>query len=156
MNGARRQRLVVGLGNTLRGDDALGALVIRELSPLVDPDSVQLLQCAAVTPELAATLAAVDLVVFIDASRNGPIGQVEYRQLESETGGLPFTHGCGIAALPQLVRQLYGHAPTAYLLTVRGGSFDLQDGRLTPEMEAMVRPIVEKTLALLDDDGRDR
>jgi Ni,Fe-hydrogenase maturation factor len=109
-----------------------------------------------VTPELAATLAAVDLAVFIDASQNGPIGRIECQLLESETGGLPFTHGCGIAALPELARQLYGRAPTVYLLTARGGSFDLHDGRLSPATEAMVRPMVERTLALLADDGRDR
>ncbi|MBM4005709.1 MAG: hypothetical protein FJ295_20885 [Planctomycetes bacterium] len=100
------------------------------------------------TPELAAVLAAVDLAIFIDPSQSGSIGLVACQRLESGSAIPPLTHGCDIPALPRLARQLYGRAPSAYLLTARGGSFDLPDGQLTPATEAMVQPLAERTLAL--------
>jgi Ni,Fe-hydrogenase maturation factor len=52
------RRLVIGIGNLLRGDDGVGGLLAEE----VGGRSVQQL-----TPELAAELAELEVVVFIDA-----------------------------------------------------------------------------------------
>ena len=58
--------LVVGVGNTLRGDDGVGPFVI-DLLRTARPPGLELRSVQALLPELAAELPAHHAVVFVDA-----------------------------------------------------------------------------------------
>ncbi len=58
--------LVVGVGNTLRGDDGVGPFVI-DLLRATDPEDLDLLTVQSLLPELATRLPGHDAVVFVDA-----------------------------------------------------------------------------------------
>ena len=62
--------LVIGYGNTLRQDDALGCLIADEVGRW-QRTGVRSMSLAQLTPELAAELAAAETAVFVDA-RNAP------------------------------------------------------------------------------------
>ncbi len=149
MKSAGPATLVIGLGNTLRGDDALGPLVAQRVRDAVDPHRVTVLERAVLAPELACEVARSDLVIFLDASVDGPVGQIVCREVTAQVSATSISHGSRPAGLLDLAQQLYGRAPVAYLLTSRGVSFELSDGTLSPTVAAMVEPLVTKTLDMI-------
>ena len=115
--------LLIGYGNTLRGDDALGPVAIERLRLLL-PEA-ELISCHQLGPELAERMAACDLAIFIDATCDGEPGAVHVERLQpaaEHSGSL--THHLGPAALLELAHALYGHAPQAMLVTGVGSSFE--------------------------------
>jgi hydrogenase maturation protease len=143
------QTLVVGLGNTLRGDDALGRIAAERLRPAVDPNQVKVIDQCAPTPELAAEMSAVALVIFLDASADGPADRVVTRRLTESAAADSLAHRVDLGGLLGLARRLYGHAPEAYAVTFRGRSFDFSDTQLSQEAEAASHVLVREALRLI-------
>ncbi len=115
--------LLIGYGNTLRGDDALGPMAVECLrTQLGDAEFVS---CHQLTPELAERLAACELALFVDATSDGEPGTVEAKLLSPETAdAASLTHHVNPAALLELARTLYGLAPRAMLVTGSGANFE--------------------------------
>jgi hydrogenase maturation protease len=119
--------LLIGYGNTLRGDDALGPLAIERLRTLL-PEA-EFVSCHQLGPELAGQMAAFDVVLFIDARSEGEPGTVRVERLSRDAGHVAsLTHHVHPAALLELTETLYGHAPGAMLVTGVGTSFELREG----------------------------
>jgi len=108
--------LVVGYGNTLRRDDGAGCLVADRVEAL-GLDGVRVLSCPQLTPDVAAQLAGVATVVFVDATVAATT-KVGWRSLAPDDTCPVSTHATDPRALLALARELYGHAPAAWLLTV--------------------------------------
>ncbi len=120
--------LLIGYGNTLRGDDALGPLAIERLRPLL-PDT-ECLSCQQLSPELAERLAECELALFVDAACDGEPGVVRVVGLSAKSGdsSASLTHHVEAAALLELARVLYGRAPQAVLVTGTGADFGNCEG----------------------------
>jgi hydrogenase maturation protease len=135
--------LLIGYGNALRGDDALGPMAVERLRPLLTtalpttalpttalptnalPINVELLSCHQLAPELAERLARCELALFVDAAARGEPGTVHVQRLWPEAAGIAsLTHHIQPAALLALARELYGRAPEAMLVTGAGATFD--------------------------------
>lgn len=108
-----RRLEVIGIGNPLRGDDGVGALLAEQ----VGGRSVQQL-----TPELAASLASLEAVLFIDAwlapTAAGPRLQPLSPVSVARDGAGGESHGLTPPELLAISQALYGHAPEAQLLLV--------------------------------------
>ena len=141
--------LVVGLGNTLRGDDALGRIAAQELRLQVDPQQVRVIDQTAPTPELAAEVAAASLVIFLDASVDGPPDRICTHRLGVATPAAPAAHQLTAPAVLQLARQLYDRSVEAYVITFCTSSFDFGDRCLSPAAERACQAFVAETLALI-------
>jgi len=136
--------LVVGYGNTLRGDDAFGPVVADRLRQVVDSDRVRVLSLHQLTPELAEEIAVCDRVIFIDASLASPAGELVCRPLDDgEVGAAALVHTVGPDQLLALARLVYGRAPPAALVTVGGQSFELGDRLLSPPVATVVELAVD-------------
>ena len=59
--------LVIGYGNTLRGDDGVGPRVVEAIGTLGLP-GVRTLICPLLTPELADPISRAEKVIFVDAA----------------------------------------------------------------------------------------
>ena len=104
--------LVIGYGNTLRGDDAFGPIVADRLRTAADSERVLILTCHQLTPELASDIAACEHVIFIDASIASPAGELVCRDLTAgEAAAGPLIHSLGPEQLLSLARLVYGRAP---------------------------------------------
>lgn len=113
--------LVLGYGNELRGDDALGlhfASAAQELGWPAFP-------CRHLTPELAEVLRDYESVLFVDATRND---EAVCWQAVPEQGDLWPLHAGSPAALLALTRSLYGRAPEGWLLSLPGEEFGFSTG----------------------------
>lgn len=143
--------LVVGCGNTLRGDDAVGIRVVEEFSASLLPAGIETLACQQYTPELAAELAHYDRVLFVDAQipavepGNFP-GKICLTEVDpaDRSGSTGITHSMDVAGLLSLTQTLFGHSPSAALLTVEAANFDLSE-TLSPEIQAVIPGLLTLT-----------
>jgi hydrogenase maturation protease len=117
-------RLVIALGNPSRGDDALGPLIAERLAALALP-GVEVLVDYQLQIEYALDLRGRSEVIFVDATVAGDdpftLEPVAARGDPSVT-----SHALSPQALLEGYRRLTGATPPpAFVLAVRGRSFDL-------------------------------
>jgi hydrogenase maturation protease len=96
--------LVVGVGNTLRGDDGVGPFVI-DLLRACGAEDLDLRTVHALLPELAADLPGHDAVVFVDADVRATA--VTLRPLQAE--GREGIHRLAPERVVRLARRLGFH-----------------------------------------------
>jgi hydrogenase maturation protease len=121
--------LVFGIGNPGRRDDGLGPALADALTRSFVPGS------GHVTGEFryqlniedAATMKDFDLVVFADAAKSGA-SPVTLEKIEPAKTITFSTHALAPASVLALCAELYGTAPEAYVLAVRGDEFDVGEG----------------------------
>lgn len=117
--------LIIAVGNESRGDDALGPLLLRQLTELVDPRQVELLEDFQLQIEHAADLAERDLVLFLDAGMDTPAPYTFYRAERDERTVL-FSHALTPEALLETYATVFQRPPPpAYVLCIRGEQFEL-------------------------------
>jgi len=104
--------LVVGYGNTLRGDDGVGYRMAEQVE-LWNLPNVTTIACHQLTPELVANLAECDRVIFIDATPPGMQIEVAWRSLSPSDAPMLEAHRSDPADLLRLTAQLYDTAPSA-------------------------------------------
>lgn len=108
--------LVIGYGNTLRNDDGVGPLIAEKIEELCLP-GVETVQCGLLTPELAEPIARAKLVVFVDAAVDAP-REVQLRTLAPADSCQIMAHAADPRTMLALARDVFGHAPRAWWLTV--------------------------------------
>ena len=113
---AKRSLLVIGYGNTLRSDDGVGPKVAEAIATLNLP-GVASLTCGLLTPELADPIAHAEQVVFVDAALDSP-GEVQLRKLAPAESSQIMAHAADPRTLLALARDVFGHAPEAWWLTI--------------------------------------
>jgi hydrogenase maturation protease len=124
--------LVIGYGNTLRGDDGIGPAVAEGVAALGLP-GVRVIVAHQLTPELAADLADARLAVFVDAAVGGePVTAV---RIEAAAAGMALTHAADPRGLLALCAAVYGRCPEVWLVTAAGSDFDFRDGLSTTGRE---------------------
>lgn len=133
-----RPALILGVGNGLRGDDAIGPLVCARLgSPAVDCGDA---------PERYTGLAAdpsVERVLMVDAMDFGAaVGEVAFCRSEELVERFGTTHDSGLAVLARFVQGEYGK-PVAVL------GIQPCDTRFGAEVSAGVLAAVETVSAWL-------
>ena len=107
---------LIGYGNTLRGDDGVGYRLVEALEGL-ELGQVECYCCHQLTPELAADLARVDRVIFVDAtSPQNPPSPLRLEQIGACSNPNLGMHQAHPAQILALAENLYGHSPLAYAL----------------------------------------
>ena len=141
-------RVVIGYGNELRGDDAVGPRVARAIEALELPDVTT---CATpqLTPELAEVLAQAELAVFVDAALGGPAGTVEVVLLKPLALQTPLGHLTHPPALLALAQAVFGRSPQAWIVRIFGAGFDIGQA-VSPDAEAGTLAAVDAVVALLN------
>jgi hydrogenase maturation protease len=142
--------LIVGYGNPIRGDDALGWRAAERLRELVTDPDVEILTLHQLAPELMEPLSQVDLAIFIDAAAAGPEpGAVLERRIEPRaSGAASFTHHATPEALLWAARALYGRAAEGRMISVTGADFSYSMD-LSPTVQARLEDVVAAVLRLI-------
>jgi hydrogenase maturation protease len=116
--------VILGYGNPLRGDDAVGWLAATELRSRLTDCDVRVVATHQLNPEHAELLAEADLAVFIDASAETPAGTLTQTQIyPAQDGARPYTHHLTPETLLACAREFYGASPEAVLFAVGGRNF---------------------------------
>lgn len=141
--------LVIGYGNSLRGDDGIGLKVaqiiagwhLREVRSLPRPQ---------LTPELAAELAQVDLAIFVDANQAADINAVKLYSLKPSNSINFKSHFSDPQALLNLTQALFGKCPQAWWVIVPGIDFQFSE-RLSSLAEQGVSQALIQIRSLLSE-----
>lgn len=123
--------LVIGYGNELRSDDGVGPSTARAVGKL-PVEGVQVLEAHQLTPELAEPIAKADRVIFIDATLAGSPGEVTVQPLAPADLTGPMGHLSRPDQLLALAKAVFGHAPTAWLVTITVQSLELGEKLTLP------------------------
>lgn len=116
MNDARPRILVLGLGNDILGDDAVGLLAARRLRTLL-PDSVDVVESPGGGLDLLDLLEGYDRAVLIDAimtGKNPPGTILEFSDADFKKDDAPSPHYAGLPTVIQLAESLGIHFPSQF------------------------------------------
>jgi hydrogenase maturation protease len=139
--------LVIGYGNDLRGDDAVGPLAAAAVAAW-DAPGVWALAVHQLTPELAEALAVADLAIFVDACASPDREEVETHLIAPAVTDTVLGHTGDPRGLLALTAALYGHCPAAWSITVPARSFAFGAG-LSPVAERGLAAALERVRDLI-------
>jgi len=106
-----KRPLLIGYGNCLREDDAVGWHAVERIN--TDADIVQ---CRQLTPELAPKIAQASIVVFFDAAIDQEPGSIHEARVSPDAFE-SWTHHVSPGQLLAMAKQLTGCMPAAFLIT---------------------------------------
>ena len=137
--------LVIGFGNPLRGDDAFGFAAAEQFSGRVAGSGVEVLALHQLAPELMEQVSQAGSVVFIDASLEGPPGELRRTAVTPAESASPeaFTHHLTPQALLAGTKAVYGRAPEAVLYTVGAATFEFGAAMSSEVAHALDRLVAE-------------
>lgn len=119
-----KPRLVIGIGNPSRGDDAIGSICIEHLQAAHLPD-VELLTDFQLQVEYVLDLHGRDRIIFIDAAASGP-EPFAFKPIQAEADSSYSSHALSPQSLLAAYARHYRQAaPPAFLLAIRGHAFEL-------------------------------
>lgn len=139
----RTGTLVLGIGNSLRGDDGVGPWIADRLSvELSECPHVCIKTCQQLTPELAADLADVSRVIFVDAAVDISPGTWRVEPLKPDaSASSPISHSASPGGLLDTTEKLFGSRPKAELISIAVADTTLREG-LSTSVSAAAKLIV--------------
>ena len=140
--------LVIGYGNTLRGDDGVGPKVAEAMEELGLP-GVQVLVCHQLSPEHAEPISQARGVIFVDAAVDAA-ERIQLRRLEPNESPQLMAHAADPRTMLALARDVFGHAPQAWWLTIPAKELGFGTG-LSPEAEAGYRAAIRQIRQLAEE-----
>lgn len=142
--------LVIGYGNELRCDDGVGPRVAAGLERLKLP-GVRSIACHQLAPELAEPVSRAARVVFVDATADTAAG-IQLRELKPAETGQVMAHAADPRSLLALARDVFGHCPAAWWLTIPVENLEFGD-ELSPLARQGVRQALERIQDLASNRG---
>jgi hydrogenase maturation protease len=119
--------VVIGYGNTLRGDDGAGPAVAEAVAGWSWP-GVRAHAVHQLLPEMVEWLAGARMAVFVDAAAESSSGPVQVCPLHPSAAGAPLGHTGDPGWLLALAGWLYGAVPPAWLVTVPAANLSHGEG----------------------------
>jgi hydrogenase maturation protease len=140
--------LIIGYGNTLRGDDGVGQRVANSATSWGMP-GLTAIAVSELTPELAEPLAAAALAFFVDARCAVEGTTVEIQTLKPRVTGGIMAHAMDPRTLLGLAEALAGRSPPSWLVMVPGADFSFGEG-LSAIGERGAEEALERIRALIE------
>lgn len=141
--------LIIGYGNTLRGDDGAGVVAAERLAAQLG-DRADVLTSHQLLPEMACDMDRYAKVVFVDATIDAAPGQVTVTPVDNQTDSHgPTAHHLTPARLLVMVRHLFGVSVNGYIVAVGVGSMALGES-LSPAVERALPEMIRRIVELIE------
>ncbi len=150
----RQKLLLVGIGNPIRQDDNIGQYCVSILQEKLNGEKKKLVDFITVH-QLdvihCEVFSRYQFILFIDAdAKNGP-ETFRLEEVFPEPESHPFTSHIGsVNDILSLTGWIFGFVPRAYLLAVRGMSYEVGEG-LTPEAVKNAGEAIQAVDKLIDE-----
>jgi hydrogenase maturation protease len=153
--------LIIGYGNPDREDDGVAWHVLQGMAHRLGrevraeaegaatspgEEGPTLLFLPQLTPELAEEIAHYDRVCFVDAHTGAYEEDIRLQDIQPAFQASPFTHHLRPETCLLLAATLYGRAPQAAVLSVRGYRFGFSPS-LSPRTAALAEEAIERLVA---------
>jgi hydrogenase maturation protease len=148
----RPRILVLGLGNDILGDDAVGLLAARRLRVLL-PESVDVVESGGGGLDLLDVLEGYDRALLLDAILTGkhPPGTIlEFSAEDLKKDDAPSPHYAGLPTVIQLAESLSIHFPMIFQIVAVEieNPYEVLEG-LSDTVEATLPAVVERARAIV-------
>jgi hydrogenase maturation protease len=128
----KANRLIIGIGNPSRGDDALGSLAIEHLEALELAD-VELLTDFQLQVEYVLDMEGREEVIFIDATVEVGVSTFAFQPVLPAMDTSYSTHELSPRAVLAAYERHYDRSPPpSFALAIRGHDFELGEGLSAP------------------------
>jgi len=128
---------VVGFGNTARGDDGVGPLVVRRLRASgLSSARVRFLVREELSDDLLDCLKEASLIIFVDSSVGKSSEDVHWKKIQASRFPSSFTHAMTPQTFLWLLHLVKGKRPEAWLVAIPGEEFE-SDGVISPKAMSM-------------------
>ena len=141
---AGKRILLLGVGNRLRGDDAVGSLLVERLQGKV---SISLIDAGDVPENYLGPIeeAGADVVLIVDATDMGAnVGDVAIFDIEQVQGMSVSTHTANLGLMFQVIPP--EKRPQVILLGIQPGNMELGHGLSEPVLKTLES--IEKILVV--------
>jgi hydrogenase maturation protease len=125
----RNSICIVGVGNTLRSDDGVGAYVCEQLG-LLKHAGITVITTQQLDIGMAEDLSKFDTVIFVDASLNETTFSFAPVNLENNPTQT-FSHQVNATVLAKLIQQLFSSPIAFYICAIRASDFEMGNGLST-------------------------
>lgn len=148
--------LIIGCGNLLRGDDAVGPILVRVLAERGTPPGVRLADGGTAGMDVAFKMRGADHVIIVDACRTGQPAGTLYQVPGEELAHLPPLTGLNLHAFRWehalafgrwLLKDEYPPQVTVYLIEAE--SLEL-GGELSRPVRATMENLIQKLTTELE------
>ncbi len=123
--------LIYGYGNPGRQDDGLGIEMAQKVKDWIEEHHLTCMQTDEnyqLNIEDAEKIHEWDIVVFVDATKE-PIHEYKFEAIEPDVAKVEFSmHAVSPAYVLHLSEKLFGRKPEAYVLGIKGFSWDMAEG----------------------------
>jgi len=122
--------LLYGYGNPGRKDDGLGPALIDLVEKWIIQDKIKNIHVDSnyqLNIEDAYTIRDYDIVIFLDASVEDIDGFMLTRVLPADKVNFSM-HSVSPSFVLHLCKEIYDYTPEAFLMHIKGYSFDLEEG----------------------------
>ncbi|MHB8244171.1 MAG: hydrogenase maturation protease [Acidimicrobiales bacterium] len=142
--------LIIGCGNLLRGDDALGPVLVRRLLDRGLPDGVEVADGGTSGMDVAFRMRGAGQVVLVDAAATGGEPGTLYRLTGADVESLPPLEGINLHSFRWdhalafgrwLLKDEYPNDIVVYLIEAGGFEFGAP---LTPAVESAMECLVDR------------
>jgi hydrogenase maturation protease len=151
------RRVVLGIGNPDRGDDAAGRIVAQHLRGLL-PVDIEIIEHDGEGMSLLGQLDGTAAAFLVDASASdAPPGTI--RRFDVGAAPMPHlafglsTHGFGLAMAIELARTLNQLPPRCIVYAIEGASFE-PGAPLSPPMQTAVAEVARRLRAEIGHQAR--
>ncbi len=127
MNELKTELLIIGIGNAGRQDDGLGWGFLDSIQRKVH-DCVRLVYRYQLNIEDAELITSAAKVLFVDARKSTNNQPFEFSICKPKESFEFTTHALGPEVILSLCQNLYQSFPDAYLLTISGYEWELEEG----------------------------
>jgi len=144
--------LIIGCGNLLRGDDAVGPILVRHLAEIGTPAGVRLADGGTAGMDVAFQMRGMERVILVDACQTGVEPGTLYKVPGEELENLPPLTGINLHAFRWdhalafgrwALKDEYPKEITVYL--IEAGSLEMGEPLTTPvkkTMEALAETLI--------------
>jgi hydrogenase maturation protease len=132
---------IIGLGNELRGDDAVGLLVARRLRQEVG-DCIKVIEAEMVGVDLISLMEGARVAILIDAARSGQSPGTIYR-LDASASSIArqmffhSSHALGISEALELARAIGVLPPRVIVYGIEAGNTEAGQALSSPVANAL-------------------
>jgi len=145
---------VIGLGNPLRSDDAIGIFLLDKLKGKIDKD-IEIIDCGTGGFKLLHQLAKFDFILFIDAvNLSKEIGEYKYFSVDEvesnkDDYGLS-THENDLMKIINISRQIDEISNSLFVFGIQPGNISFGT-KISKEIQKNVDLYVEKIIEIINE-----
>ncbi|MEN1680140.1 MAG: hydrogenase maturation protease [Planctomycetota bacterium] len=159
---SKAETLIIGCGNLLRGDDAVGPVLVRRMWDRGLPNGVHCADGGTGGMDVAFQMRGVERVILVDACESGSEPGALFQLPGEEVENLPPIEGVNLHAFRWdhalafarwLLKDDYPRRVTVYL--IEGCGFNVGEP-LTPEVDLAIDRLVERLFDVIQPSSRPR